>query len=232
MIKGIQKTTVIDYPDKIACTLFLGGCNFRCGFCYNSDIVLNPAKMDDIPEIEVLEMLKERKKFLDGVCITGGEPTIHPKLGNFLSKVKELGYDVKLDTNGTKPEVLRELIAGKLVDYIAMDVKAGLLSYDKVTQTIVDKEKIKESIDLIKQSGVDYEFRTTVVPDIIDEEEIESIGELVKGAKRFFLQQFRNDKNTLSARYSKKESISKERIEKFKEMMERYVDEVKIRNLK
>lgn len=232
MIKGIQKTTLIDYPNKIACTLFLGGCNFRCGFCYNADLVINPAKMPDFDEKEILDLLKERKKFLDGVCVTGGEPTIHPKLGVFLRKLKEMGYDVKLDTNGTKPEVLRELISEKLVDYIAMDVKAGLINYDKAVQTIVDREKIKESIELIMKSGIDYEFRTTVVPGLIDEEEIERIGELVSGAKRFFLQQFRLNDRTISAKYSKMKSLDARRIEKFKEMMEKYADEVEIRGLK
>lgn len=205
-IGGLQKLTLIDYPGKVAATIFLKGCNFRCPFCYNPELVL-PEKMKkhpEIPEKEVFAFLNERKGLLQGVCVTGGEPTIHPDLPNFIRQIKKLGYSVKLDTNGSNPEMLKKLIRNKLVDYVAMDVKAipekapsskFKTAYEKATGVKVNLEEIKKSIEIIKNSGIDYEFRTTVVPGIHTKEEILKLARLIAPAKNYYLQSFRPGKN-------------------------------------
>ena len=201
-IGGLQKTTLIDYPGKVACTIFLSGCNFRCPFCYNAEMVL-PEKIKRqpvIPEKEVFAFLKDRQGLLEAVCITGGEPTINADLPVFIRKIKKLGYLVKLDTNGSNPVMLKKLIAQKLVDYVAMDIKAPLggkspNAYKDATGGKANIEKIKKSIEIIKQSGVDYEFRTTVVPGIHEKEDILELARMIAPAKKFFLQNFRQGKN-------------------------------------
>ena len=193
--KGIQKITLLDYPDKVATIAFVGGCNFRCGYCYNRDLVLNPQALPSIPEEEVLGYLETNKSWLDGLVVSGGEPTIHLELPGFLEKVKKLGYSVKLDTNGTHPEMLVELIEKHLVDYVAMDVKAPLVEekYQAVigTQANGVLREVEESIELLRNSDeIDYEFRTTVIPGL-NKDDIVAIAGRIKGAKRYFIQQFR-----------------------------------------
>jgi pyruvate formate lyase activating enzyme len=192
--KGIQKTTLLDYPDEIACTLFLGGCNFNCSYCYNPDLVLNKETGVSIAEEEVLEFLKERKKFLDGVCITGGEPLLHyPLLLGFLKKVKSLDYKIKIDTNGSFPHPLRKIIEEKVVDYIAMDIKAPLSRYKEIVGRPIDQPnncwetEIEESVKLIKNSGVDYEFRTTVSSNL-KADDFAEIRRWLCGSRRYYLQ--------------------------------------------
>ena len=225
-IKGIQKTTLIDYPGKIACTIFLGGCNFKCGYCYNSEIVFN--RTNSISEEEVFSFLSDRKKYIEGVCITGGEPTIHKELPNFIKKIKSLGYKVKLDTNGTNPEMVELLINNNLIDYIAMDIKGSEESYNKITQTFVPIEKIKRSIKLIIESGIDYEFRTTILPTF-DVEEIQKIGLMIKGANKHFIQQFKTAPTMIDLSMAKLESLDKDKLEEYKAIMSDYVQNVAIR---
>lgn len=194
LIGGLQKLTLIDYPGKIACTVFTVGCNFRCHFCHNPELI-DPSKFklsEIIEEKSFFDFLNARRGLLDGVCITGGEPTLYPDLPEFIKKIKALGFLVKLDTNGTKPEMLTALIADKLVDCIAMDIKTALKKdlYEKVTGSAVDFENIKKSIEIIMQSGLEYEFRTTVVPGLHTENDILSIAEEIHGAKKYYLQQF------------------------------------------
>ena len=167
-IGGLQKVTLIDYPGKIACTVFCLGCNFRCGFCYNKELVL-PEKTKSqikIPEKEFFNFLKGRKNLLQGVTVSGGEPTIYEDLPDFIKKIKKLDYFVKLDTNGSNPEMLKDLIEKKLIDYVAMDIKAPLINtkYTQITGIKGILNKVKKSIKIIKNSGLDYEFRTTIVP--------------------------------------------------------------------
>ena len=190
-IKGYIPSSLLDYPGKICSVIFLPNCNFRCPFCQNPDLINKP---DEIPNIEpkkIFEHLKSRRKWLDGVCITGGEPCLHKGLPEFLLEVKKLRFLVKLDTNGANTKMLKELIEKKLIDYIAMDVKAPLKDYDKVAKVKVNKKNIQESINLIKKSKVDYEFRTTVIPKFTGKKEIEEIGKWLKGSKRYCIQQFR-----------------------------------------
>ncbi len=201
MIGGLQKLTLIDYPGKIACTVFTVGCNFRCHFCHNPELI-NPAKfkLSEIIEEKVFfDFLNSRHGLLDGVCITGGEPTLYPDLPEFIKKIKELGFLVKLDTNGTNPEMIGVLVAEKLIDYVAMDIKTKLKTqnskfktYDEVVGVKVDLSNIEKSIKIIMQSGIDYEFRTTMVPKLHTEEDIMQIAEELRGAKKYYLQQFRS----------------------------------------
>jgi len=228
-IKGLHKTTLIDYPDKVACTIFLPRCNFRCGFCYNKDLVVDYDPMPTLSEEEVLGFLKDRKKWLDGVVFTGAEPTLHEELISFIPKVKELGYLVKVDTNGTNPDFLKELIDKKLVDYVAMDIKASLENYDKVTNVKVDIDKIKESVEILKNGSVDYEFRLTCVPGLHTKEDIGKIGELLKGSKKMCLQQFKHVGKMIDESLMNVKPFTKDELSGFKEVMEKYVDTVEVR---
>lgn len=186
---GLQKLTLLDYPGRMACTLFTGGCNLRCPFCHNSGLVTAPEVL--FPEEEVLEYLASRTSLLDGVCVSGGEPLLHPALGDFLAKVKNLGFSVKLDTNGCFPARLKELVSAGLVDYIAMDVKNRPEKYGKtVGLPSFDTAPIRESISYIMEGNVPYEFRTTVVRQLHTEEDIAALAQWIEGAKKYVLQSF------------------------------------------
>ena len=162
-INGFNKTTLLDYPGHVACTVFTGGCNFCCPFCQNGDLVLHAGQLPQIPEEEIFQVLRKRQGILTGICVTGGEPTLQPDLDIFLSRVKELGYLVKLDSNGYRPEVLESLCGRKLVDYIAMDIKSSPENYTKtIGLPALDMGRIRASVDFIRSCGLPYEFRTTV----------------------------------------------------------------------
>ncbi len=227
-IKGIQKTSLIDYPGKLSAVIFLGGCNFRCPFCHNSELVLNPEKLPTISEEEVLKFLESRKRWIDGVVFGGGEPTIYNDLPFFIEKIKKLGFPVKLDTNGTNPVMLRQLIRADLLDYIAMDIKAYLSKYEAaagVKGWIMD---VKESVKDIMSSGIPYEFRTTMLPKLHSESDILEIGEWLRGAERFVLQQFR-PVNTLDPAYLKEKLYSLEKLESFAEKLRPIIKHVEVR---
>ncbi|MFH1409602.1 MAG: anaerobic ribonucleoside-triphosphate reductase activating protein [Nanoarchaeota archaeon] len=213
MIAGLQKTTLIDYPGKLASAIFTSGCNFRCGYCHNKDLV--EGNTPTILMAEILSFLDSRKNILEGVCITGGEPTIHKELPSLCKSIKELGLSVKLDTNGTNPVMLKKLIDERLVDYIAMDIKASFENYEKVSYVPVKVEALKESVGIIKKSGIEHEFRTTLIPDVIDEDEIEAIAEIV-GDSPYFLQQFRAAPTAMDPKYRHMEALSSARVEELK----------------
>ncbi len=203
-IGGLQKLTLIDYPQKPACTVFLSGCNFRCPWCYSSTLVL-PEKIKESPEIRkeyFFDFLSQRKNVLEGVCICGGEPTIHAELFDFVKEIVDLGYLVKLDTNGTNPKAIKNLLENNLLDYVAMDIKAPLTSYKKATGVDVSEAVLKESISLIKEME-NYEFRTTVLPDIHQKKDLIAMAKSIKGAKNYFLQRFKND-STIDASFQTK----------------------------
>ena len=227
-IKGLQKTTLADYPGKVACTIFLPNCDFSCGFCHNRELVLNSGSLPTISEEDILDFLKEKKKWLDGVCITGGEPLLHKELSGFLLKVKELNYLVKIDTNGTNPSFLKTLISDKLIDFVAMDVKNSLEKYEDTVRAPVDISKIKESISLVKSLG-DYEFRCTVVPRLHTKEDMVKIGELVKSCKKFSIQNFKPAKEVIEDKYKEMKGFSSLELEEFKEILLEYADEVEVR---
>lgn len=188
IIAGLQKTTFIDFPEKIACIVFTQGCNFRCGYCHNPELFEN--KEPTLSVSAFFEFLNKRKEKLDGVVITGGEPTLQKDLKEFIKQIKDLGFAVKLDTNGTNPEILKELISENLLDYIAMDIKAPLEKYKNIVNVDFDTKKIKNSIDFIMSCGIDYEFRTTVLKSQLSLEDFEEIGNLIKRAKKYYLQEF------------------------------------------
>jgi pyruvate formate lyase activating enzyme len=203
-IGGLQKLTLIDYPGRIAATVFLCGCDFRCPWCYSSELVL-PEKIKKQPKIlekEFFKFLKERKKLLEGLVLCGGEPTINKKLPSFIKKIRKLGYLVKLDTNGSNPKMLKKLIKDKLIDYVAMDIKLPKERYPEIFGKRVKVKDIEESIKILKEGKVDYEFRTTVVPTIHTKEDILKIAKWIRGAKRYYLQNFRPEK-TIDPKFEK-----------------------------
>jgi pyruvate formate lyase activating enzyme len=247
LINGLVKSSLIDYPGKISAVIFTQGCNFRCGFCHNPDLVpinLKPQTSNNLlpntslgepasgqshltPESEIIKFLTERVGKLDGVVITGGEPTLQSDLLGFIKKIKKMGFSVKLDTNGSNPGLLRNLITNKLINYIAMDIKNSPEAYS-ATCGVEFNNKIKESIDLIMQSGLDYEFRTTVLPAFHSPESIIQLAQSIPGAKKYVLQNFRNgqvlDKNLKGAR-----SFTSRELEELRAAARRYLDNVQIR---
>ncbi|MBN1979270.1 MAG: anaerobic ribonucleoside-triphosphate reductase activating protein [Anaerolineae bacterium] len=197
--KGWVRTSLIDYPDHIATVLFTGGCNFRCPMCHNADLVLRPGEMETIPQTEIWGFLRRREGLVDGVVITGGEPTIQPGLSPFLQQLKEANLDIKLDTNGYRPDILAALLNDGLLDYVAMDVKAPPDKYPILTGLPdMDVTRVAQSIALLKESGAAHEFRTTVVPGLLDENDVADIAHWIAGANQYALQQFR-PVNTLDA---------------------------------
>lgn len=189
-IQGLQKMTLLDYPGKVACTVFLGGCDFRCPFCHNGELVLSPAPAQ-MDQEELLAFLKKRQGLLDGVCITGGEPLLRSDLKGLLEAIHALGYPVKLDTNGSHPRALVDLVERHLVDYVAMDVKNSPERYlETVGVPGLDVGPIRESVAFLLEGMVDYEFRTTVVREFHDSDSFRAIGPWLAGAKRYFLQSF------------------------------------------
>ena len=191
-IKGFLETSFVDWPGKVVSVLFLPRCNFRCPYCHNHPLVVNPAGFDDIPRAYIMARLTELKEWVDGVCISGGEPTIHPRLPSLMAEVKEVGLAVKLDTNGSRPEVLRQLLAEGLVDCVAMDIKAPLdeVSYARAAGTPVDLAAIQESIALLEKGKVEYYFRTTVVPALHKGEDLLHIARHLSGSSSLTLQNF------------------------------------------
>ena len=207
-IADVQKLSLLDFPDQVACIVFTVGCPFRCPFCYNIEMVL-PGKIkkyiEPVPEKEFFRFLAKRKGLLDGVVITGGEPTMQKDLPEFIRKIKEMGFLVKLDTNGVNPEILKKLLMANCLDYVAMDIKGSLEKYSEITRSRVSPEKIRESVELIMaagKQGLPYEFRTSVLPEFHNLREIRKIGALIKGARLYALQQFMATK-TLDPKFEK-----------------------------
>ena len=195
-IAGFDKLSLLNYPDLVSATIFTNGCNFLCPYCQNSALVLDAKDNELIPEEEVLDYLKERRKLLDGVCVTGGEPTIQKDLVEFIRKIKDLGLKVKLDTNGSHPEVIKELLDRGLVDYIAMDIKTVFSKYNEITNRNIDTDLIRSSIELIKNSNIDYEFRTTVVKAFVSYEDLIFILDYLN-CKKYYLQKFEDRQSNI-----------------------------------
>lgn len=223
---GMEKTSLVDYEGKIACVLFVGGCNFRCPFCHNSDLVLNSNQTPKLTEEEILDYLQKRKDILDGVVITGGEPTLYPSIFEIIPKIKSIGLLVKLDTNGTNPQVIQKLVEQNLIDYIAMDIKNGLSSYSKTIGTETDLNKIKQSIEYIKNCGLSYEFRTTLVKELHAERDIKEIAVMLKDCKKLFLQKFVDSGSCIK---NNLHEIPKEQAQNFKNILTPYVKKVELR---
>jgi pyruvate formate lyase activating enzyme len=230
-IAGFIKTTLLDWDGMVACTVYLAGCNMRCPYCHNKEIVINADSIEGMPEDDILRYIEENSDFVDAVIVSGGEPLMNKDVGGLLKKVKKLGVKVKVDTNGCFPEMLDDLIGAGLVDRVAMDVKSSLNGrYSSIAGVDVDIERIKKSIRVIIDSGVDHEFRTTVVPVYVKEEDIEDICRNIKGAKSYRLQQFRN-KVTLDDSLSVLDPYPESRLMEMAEIAKRYVKDVKIRGI-
>lgn len=197
LLKGLQKLTLLDFPGKVACTVFTGGCNFRCPFCHNASLVTHLTD-EVIDENEFFSFLKKREGILEGVCVSGGEPTLQPDLYNFIKRIKELGFAVKLDTNGYRPDVIRMLCNDGLLDYVAMDIKNSPEKYSLTTAVEnLDFTKIRESAEFLMNGNIDFEFRTTVVSELHKHEDFEAIGKWLKGDEPYFLQSFIDSGDTV-----------------------------------
>ncbi|MGQ9551779.1 MAG: anaerobic ribonucleoside-triphosphate reductase activating protein [Candidatus Bathycorpusculaceae bacterium] len=220
---GFQKTSLIDYPKKIASVLFTPGCNLRCPFCHNWRIVIDP-KPPFMQEEAAFKILESRKKYVDAVVVTGGEPTLHKEVPRFLRRLKERGFKVKLDTNGFYPQVLEACLP--YVDYVALDVKTSLKKYELLGAR--DTSKLLQSIEILKTGKVAYEFRTTVVPEFVEAEDMTSIGELIKGARAHALQQFIPE-DTLDKKFESLKPYTPEKIAEYAEKMKGYVEKVILR---
>ena len=223
-ISGIQKLTLLDFPGKVACTVFTPGCNLRCPFCHNASLVFSCT--DEIGEESVLSFLKKRVGVLDGVCVTGGEPLLQKDIAAFLRKVKALGYLVKLDTNGTFPDRLQPLLDEKLVDYVAMDIKASPENYDNATGVVTDLEKVRRSVNLLRHSGVEHEFRTTTVKGIHTAADFEAIAQWLRGEDRFFIQQYKVADDMIGDPF---ESFTKAELDTFAAIVAETVSQVAVR---
>lgn len=227
-IHGLQKMTLLDFPGKVAATIFLGGCDLRCPFCHNSQLIdgTAPAIMDDR---ELLAFLSSRKKLLEGVCLTGGEPLLRPNLSNLIQSIKELGYAVKLDTNGTHPQELQNLIDQNLLDYVAMDIKNSPDRYKETTgQPNLNLLSIEKSVSILNSGIIESEFRTTVIKEFHDENAFHAIGKLIKGAKNYYLQPF-VDRDTVPNHNLN--APTKQELQNYAKIMENYVKNVSIRGV-
>lgn len=240
-IGGLQKLTLIDYPGKLACTVFLLGCNFKCPWCYSAELVL-PEKIEKqqiIPEKYFFDFLKERKELLDGVVICGGEPTIQTELVDFIKKIKKLGYFVKLDTNGSNPNLLESLIKQKLIDYVAVDIKAPKEKYLQMAGISQEGlggnffkgkmlEYLEKSIKILKAGEIDYEFRTTIVPNVLEKKDILEIARWIGPAKKYFLQSFRPEK-TIDPKFENITPYPEEYLLDIKEAISPFFEQCQIR---
>ena len=228
-IDGLQKMTLLDFPGKVACTVFTGGCNFRCPFCHNALLVTKLPEKPDYSEDEILSFLEKRTGLLDGVAITGGEPLLNPDIADFIRKIRSMGYAVKLDTNGSFPERLKAIVGEGLVDYVAMDIKNRK---EKYAETIglknLDLSKIEESVEFLKTGAVDYEFRTTVVEQFHTVEDIRAAAEWISGAKRYFLQNFVDSGELICEKVS---GVDKETMLKMKSAAADFVPQTEIRGI-
>lgn len=229
LILGLQKTTLLDYPGKVASTIFTGGCNFRCPYCHNRDLVMPPADVLAYSKEEIFAHLTAKKKVLDGVCITGGEPTLQGDLIDFIRKIKDMGLLVKLDTNGTNPAILKTLVAEGLLDYVAMDIKNSIEKYDDVAHMIhFDMSPILESVDFLKSSDIDYEFRTTIMKECHDTDDMASIGKWLAGAKAYYLQSYRESDQVINPVFS---AHSTETLLSFVDILKPYINNTQLRGI-
>jgi len=241
IIGGLEKFTLLDYPDHLAAIIFTQGCNFRCHFCYNPMLVL-PREGADVKNIkkekgfslispeDLFLFLKSRVGRLDGVVITGGEPTLHADLPDFIKKIRVLGYQIKLDTNGTNPKMLADLIEKKLIDYIAMDLKAPFEKYELTVGVKIDCNNLRKSVKIIKSSGLPYEFRTTVVPDLLRPADFEAMGKIIKGASKWYLQKFKSDTDLVDSEYQAKNAYTNQEMSELAAIGRKYVDFCEVRD--
>ncbi len=228
LIKGLQKLTLLDYPDRLACTVFVGGCNFRCPFCHNASLVLPELYGETIPTEEFFAFLASRAGRLEGVCVSGGEPTMMADLADFIRRIKSMGFLVKLDTNGSHPDVLRQLIDENLLDYVAMDIKNSPEKYEQTAGTTSSEAimAVKESAATLLEGRVPYEFRTTVMRELHSPEDMAKIGQWLSGAERYFLQNYRPEGDLIVGGFT---SLTPEEMQELLSEAKRYIPTAAIR---
>ena len=226
-IYGLEKLSLVDYDGFVAATVFTGSCNFRCGFCHNSALVLDSKSLPIIPESEILDYIKKRKGVLEGLCITGGEPTLNPDLPEFIKKVKDIGYKVKVDTNGTNPEMVKLLVKEGLADYFAIDIKNDRNNYAEIIGfKTFDTNKIEKTVEFLLSGATKYEFRTTLISEYHKAENIKHIGEWIKGADKYFMQKFKSGDNCISQDLS---PVPEETAKEFLEITRPFVKHAALR---
>lgn len=226
-ICGLEKMSLVDFDGLVATTIFTGGCNFKCGFCHNSALVLQANNLPLIPEDEVLAYLEKRRGIIDGVCVSGGEPTLQKDLPEFLAKLKGLGYKIKLDTNGTNPDLIKSFYKDNLVDYFAMDIKNDRQNYAKIIGfSEYDTKKVEESVEFFLSGKADYEFRTTLICEYHKAQNIKDIAEWIKGAKKYFLQKFRDGENCINQGLT---AVEQETAQEFIKILSPVIEKVALR---
>ena len=226
-ILGMEKLSLVDFDNHISATLFTGGCNFRCPYCHNAPLVLDPSHQGVVGEEVIFDYLKKRRGVLQGVVITGGEPTLMPDLRDFILKIRELGYEIKLDSNGTRPDVLASLIDEKIIDYLAMDIKNSKKRYAETVDIAgFDLTPVEESVSLLKKGAIPYEFRTTLVKEFIGAEDIAQIADWLEGAERYFLQHFKDSGNCIRGDLHE---IDEKKANEFKTVAEKKIKHVALR---
>lgn len=228
-IRGLQRTSLIDFPGEICATLFTGGCNLRCRYCYNKDLVYAPDTLPFFSWKEIMSFLQKRDSLLDGICLTGGEPTLQKALLPFLTAVKGMGFKVKLDTNGTKPLVLRKLLEKEVLDYVAVDLKGPWQKYPLITGKNIDVRVLEETIALLKNSSLQQEIRTTVVPGLLEEEDLLAIAKTIEGFPKYVLQQFQPHPNLIDPSLCSTQPFSRETIQQVAHLCRQYVRSVELR---
>lgn len=226
-ILGFEKMSLVDFDGLVSATLFTGGCNFKCGFCHNSPLVSSFKDLPEIPQEEIFNYLKKRQGVLDGVCVSGGEPTLNKDLPEFIEKIKNLGYKIKLDTNGTNPDLVKSLFTNGLVDYFAMDIKNDKASYAKIIGlNEFDTKQVEKTVEFFLTNPVDYEFRTTLVNEFHTETNILNIGKWIKGANKYFLQKFKENENCIEHGFS---PTPEQKARELIDILKLYVPNVKLR---
>lgn len=238
-IHGLNKLTLLDYPGHMACLIFTGACNYRCPFCHNASLVLNPNSQPAISEEELFAFLQSRKGILEGVCISGGEPTLQADLPEFIRKIRTMGFHVKLDTNGSRPGILKALLEEGLLDYVSMDIKNALKKYLStigIPESVsgfnnLITDSVRQSAELLMQSSIPYEFRTTVVKELHNEEDLLSIGKWLNGANAYYLQSFRDSETLVGASLGQFHAYEPEQMRAFRDMLKPYFETVEVRGI-
>lgn len=238
-IHGLNKLTLLDYPGHMACLIFTGACNYRCPFCHNASLVLNPNSQPAISEEEIFAFLQSRKGILEGVCISGGEPTLQADLPEFIRKIRTMGFHVKLDTNGSRPGILKALLEEGLLDYVSMDIKNApkkYLSTIGIPESVsgfnnLITDSVRQSAELLMQSSIPYEFRTTVVKELHSEEDLLSIGKWLNGANAYYLQSFRDSETLVGASLGQFHAYEPEQMRAFRDMLKPYFETVEVRGI-
>ena len=239
-IHGLNKLTLLDYPGHMACLIFTGACNYRCPFCHNASLVLDPNSQPAISEEEIFAFLQSRKGILEGICISGGEPTLQADLPEFIRKVRGMGFHIKLDTNGSRPGILKGLLDEGLVDYVSMDIKnapgkylttIGIPFDSQASTDNLITDSVRQSAELLMQSGIPYEFRTTVVKELHSEDDLLTIGRWLNGARAYYLQSFRDSETLVGAVLGQFHAYAPEQMRVFRDMLKPYFGTVEVRGI-